>query len=67
MKMMIYLKVMLQLIQLKVDITFEYLQEYRIWFLEAPKGEKRKRTEDDQQGNGVEIDNEDVDGPPRKI
>jgi hypothetical protein len=36
-------------------------------FLEASKGEKRKRTEDDQQGNGVEIDNEDVDGPPRKI
>ncbi|CAF1342088.1 unnamed protein product [Adineta steineri] len=34
---------------------------------EAPKGEKRKRNTDDHQENGVEIDNEDDNGPPRKV
>jgi hypothetical protein len=37
------------------------------FFLEAPRGEKRKRNSDNQQENGVEVDNEDDDGPPRKI
>jgi hypothetical protein len=69
MKMMIYQKVMFQLIRLKVDIAFSFILKYRIIYLEAPKGEKRKRNPDNQQENGVENDNdeENDDGPPRKI
>ena len=36
-------------------------------FLEAPKGEKRKRNTDEHPENGVELESEGDDGPPRKI
>jgi hypothetical protein len=39
----------------------------KLFVLEAPKGEKRKRIANNQEENGVEVDNEDDDGPPRKI
>ncbi len=65
---MIYLKMKFQLIQLKVNRTF-FLSKIKTesFVLEAPKGEKRKRIANNQEENGVEVDNEDDDGPPRKI
>ncbi len=46
------------------SISFSIENNIKFDFLEAPKGEKRKRDTDNQEENGGEIDD---DGPPHKI
>lgn len=59
MKMMIYPKVMFQLIQRKVSFSKrKYL--YYFPFIDQPKGEKRKR-------NDVNEEDDDEDDRPKKI
>jgi hypothetical protein len=63
MKMMIYLKVMFQLIQSEVNILFSTIFDDSFYFLDTSKGEKRKRVTTNQEEN----DDDDDDEPPHKI